>query len=63
MFSFFPLSDTFAGWAKFSPFDLYLGSDPLNNGMAWGDGAILAAIFVALVVLSIPLFSSRDLRG
>jgi ABC-2 type transport system permease protein len=63
MFSFFPLSNTFAGWAKFSPFDLYLGSDPLNNGMAWGDGAILAAIFVALVVLSIPLFSSRDLRG
>jgi ABC-2 type transport system permease protein len=63
MFSFFPLSDRFAGWAKFSPFDLYLGSDPLNNGMAWGDGAILAGLFVALVALSIPLWSRRDLRG
>lgn len=63
MFSFFPLSDAFAGWAKFSPFDLYLGSDPLNNGMAWADAAILGGIFVALVVLSIPLFSRRDLRG
>ncbi len=63
MFSFFPLSDTLAGWAKFSPFDLYLGSDPLNNGMAWGDAAILAGLFVALVAVSIPLFSRRDLRG
>jgi ABC-2 type transport system permease protein len=63
MFSFFPLSDTFAGWSKFSPFDLYLGSDPLNNGMAWGDAAILAGLFVALVALSIPLWSRRDLRG
>ncbi len=63
MFSFFPLSDTFAGWAKFSPFDLYLGSDPLNNGMAWGDAAILGVLFVALVAVSIPLFQRRDLRG
>jgi ABC-2 type transport system permease protein len=63
MFSFFPLSDAFAGWAQFSPFDLYLGSDPLNNGMAWGDGAILLGLFIGLVALSIPLFSRRDLRG
>jgi len=63
MFSFLPLSDTFAGWANFSPFDLYLGSDPLNNGMAWGDAAILFGLFVALVSLSIPLWSRRDLRG
>ncbi|MGD2100743.1 MAG: ABC transporter permease subunit [Acidimicrobiia bacterium] len=63
MFSFFPLSDTFAGWAKYSPFDLYLGSDPLNNGMAWGDGAIMFGLFLALVAVSIPIWSRRDLRG
>ena len=46
-----------------SPFYLYLGSDPLNNGMAWGHAAILAGLFVGLVAVSIPLWSNRDLRG
>lgn len=63
MFSFFPLSEAFEGWASFSPFTLYLGSDPLSNGMAWGDAAILAAIFLALVAVSPRLVSRRDLRG
>ena len=63
MFSFFPLSATFEPWSKLSPFSLYLGSDPLVNGMAWVDAAILAVVFVALVALSVPLFQRRDLRG
>jgi beta-exotoxin I transport system permease protein len=63
MFSFFPLSTTFAPLARYSPFDLYLGSDPLNNGMAWGDAAILAGLFVVLVAVAIPVWSRRDLRG
>jgi len=63
VFSFLPLSDRFAGWARLSPFHLYLGSDPLNNGMAWGDAAVLFGLFVALVLVSVPLFSRRDLRG
>lgn len=63
MFSFFPLSTTFAPLAMYSPFDLYLGSDPLNNGMAWGDAAILAGLFVVLVAVAIPVWSRRDLRG
>lgn len=63
MFSFFPLSEAFAPWAALSPFDLYLGSDPLTGGMAWLDGAILMAVFAALVALSVPLFQRRDLRG
>ena len=41
VFSFFPISETFEPWAQLSPFDLYLGSDPLANSMAWGDAAIL----------------------
>lgn len=63
MFSFFPLSESFEPWAALSPFDLYLGSNPLVNGMAWLDGAILAVVFLALVTLSVPLFQRRDLRG
>jgi ABC-2 type transport system permease protein len=63
MFSFFPLSDTFAPLAKYSPFYFYLGSDPLNNGMAWGHAGILAGLFVALVAISIPIWSRRDLLG
>ncbi|HEX2370603.1 MAG TPA: ABC transporter permease subunit [Acidimicrobiia bacterium] len=63
VFSFFPISEAFEPWARLSPFDLYLGSDPLTNGMAWGDAAILAAIFLVLVAISVPLFQRRDLRG
>lgn len=63
MFSFFPLSDSFEPWAALSPFHLYLGSDPLVNGMSWTDGAILAVVFVGLVAIAVPLFQRRDLRG
>jgi ABC-2 type transport system permease protein len=51
-----------AGWAKWSPFYYYLGNDPLNNGMDWGNAAILAGISVVLVGLSVALFQRRDLR-
>jgi ABC-2 type transport system permease protein len=63
VFSFFPLSETFEPWARLSPFDLYLGSDPLTNGMAWDDAAILTGIFLVLVAAAVPLFQRRDLRG
>jgi ABC-2 type transport system permease protein len=63
MFSFFPLSETFEPWANLSPFTLYLGSDPLVNGMAWGDGLILLGLFIVLTAASVPLFQRRDLRG
>lgn len=63
VWSFFPLSEAFEGWAVISPFEYFLGSDPLSNGMAWGDAAVLAVVFVVLVAVSIPLFERRDLRG
>jgi ABC-2 type transport system permease protein len=63
MFSFFPLSESFEPWANLSPFSLYLGSDPLVNGMAWGDGLILLGLFIVLTAVSVPLFRRRDLRG
>lgn len=63
MFTFLPLSEAAAPVAEFSPFHWYLGSDPLTNGMDWFGAALLAATFVVLVVVSIPMFRRRDLRG
>jgi ABC-2 type transport system permease protein len=51
-----------ADWGRWLPFHYYLGSDPLNNGMAWGDAAILAAVTVLLVALAFPAYARRDLR-
>jgi len=62
LWSFMPLSESFAGWAKLSPFHYYLGSDPLVNGMHWGHAAVLAGLFLAFVLLSIPSLQRRDLR-
>ena len=60
--SFSQLNDGLAQAGRWSPFSYYLGSDPLVNGMHWGNAAVLTGLFVALVGLSIILFSRRDLR-
>ncbi len=62
VFSFLPLSEGLAGWAKASPFYYFLGSDPLNNGMDWGHLAALVAMFAVLTVAAVVLFDRRDLR-
>jgi ABC-2 type transport system permease protein len=56
------LNETVAGAAAFTPFDYYLTSDPLNNGMDWGHGVVLVVAFVALVAAAVALFNRRDLR-
>jgi ABC-2 type transport system permease protein len=60
--SFLPLSESLAGFAKWSPFYYYLSSDPLVTGMNWGNGAILAGLTLGLVALSVVLFQRRDIR-
>jgi ABC-2 type transport system permease protein len=60
--SFASLNDTLAGWAGVSPFSYYLNTHPLENGMDWGNGVILAGLTVVLLVLSVVLFQRRDLR-
>jgi ABC-2 type transport system permease protein len=60
--SLLPLSESLAGYAKWSPFYYYLSSDPLLTGMDWGHGAILAGLTLGLVVLSVVLFQRRDIR-
>lgn len=56
------LNDTVEGVAAFTPFDYYLTSDPLNNGMHWGHGAVLLGATVLLIVAAVFLFDRRDLR-
>jgi ABC-2 type transport system permease protein len=57
-----PFNDSLIGFAKISPFYYYLTSDPLMNGMNWGHGAVLTALTIVLIVLSVALFQRRDLR-
>ncbi len=45
-----------------SPFNYYLGSDPLINGMDWGDAAALAVPVIILIGVSLVLFQRRDIR-
>ena len=60
--SMLPLSDGLAGYAKWTPFYYFLGSDPLMNGMDWIHAGVLVAITVALVALAVVLFDRRDIR-
>ena len=59
---FLPLNDNTAAWARLTPFHYYLSSDPLNNGMAWGHAAVLAALSVVSIVAAVVSFDRRDLR-
>ena len=45
-----------------SPFNYYLASDPLINGMDWIDAVVLAVLAFALTGISLPLFQRRDIR-
>ncbi len=60
--SFASLNDTLAGWAHVSPFSYYLNTHPLENGMDWGNAAILAGLTIVLLAVSVVLFQRRDLR-
>ena len=60
--SFLPLSDRFAGWARWTPNYYYLTNDPLVNGMPWGDVAVLATVTAVLLTAAVLLFGRRDIR-
>ncbi len=51
-----------APWGRLSPFHYYLGADPLQKGLDWGSGALLAALAAALIAVAVPAFDRRDLR-
>jgi ABC-2 type transport system permease protein len=56
------LNDTVDSLAALTPFDYYLSSEPLVNGMNWGHAAVLLGVFIALVAAAVMLFDRRDLR-
>ena len=60
--SFASLNENLASWAKVSPFAYYLNTHPLENGMDWGNAAVLAGLVVILLALAVALFQRRDLR-
>ncbi|NND84095.1 MAG: ABC transporter permease subunit [Acidimicrobiia bacterium] len=60
--SFLPINERLADWAQLSPFHYFLGSDPLTEGMAWGDAGVLIGLTLLLVALAVPLFDRRDLH-
>ncbi len=45
---------------KVSPFQWFLGGEPLKHGLQWGDSALLLAVAVALVFAGTWRFQRRD---
>ena len=56
------ISDALSAVEWLSPFYYYLGSDPLVEGMNWGDAVALAVLALVLIGLSLALFQRRDIR-
>jgi ABC-2 type transport system permease protein len=61
--SFLVLSDSLSRIVEWSPFEWAVGNDPLVNGLSIRGVGLLAAGTVVLVLLAIPAFQRRDLRG
>jgi ABC-2 type transport system permease protein len=49
-------------FAKFTPWHLYSGGDPLNEGVDWPGLVAMLVIAAGLVALSVILINRRDLR-
>jgi ABC-2 type transport system permease protein len=58
-----PAVERFADLARLFPWYYYSNGDPVNNGVAWGDAAILTGFSVAFVGLGVAGLLRRDFRG
>jgi ABC-2 type transport system permease protein len=56
------IGEDLARWAWVSPFEWYLGGDPLNTGVEWSSVALFVGLTLALVAAAVVLFDRRDLR-
>lgn len=63
MNGFLVLNDSTEAWAIISPFYHYLATEPLVNGMPWGNALVLLVVAVATTVAGIALFNRRDLQA
>jgi ABC-2 type transport system permease protein len=59
--SFFVQIDSLKWTERLSPFQWYLGGEPLKNGLQWGDSALLLAVSVILVAIGTWRFHQRDI--
>ena len=57
-----PTEPDLEGFARFTPWYLYSGGDPLNQGVDWVGLMAMLAIAAGLAVLSVVLINRRDLR-
>lgn len=60
--SLLTIAEDLRGWAVLSPFEWYLGGQPLLEGLEWRSVGLFAASITLLVTLSVVLFDRRDLR-
>lgn len=58
--SFFTQIDSLKWAEKFSPFDWYLGGEPLKNGVQWGHVVLLLGLTVLFVAAGTWRYGQRD---
>lgn len=58
-----PLIEPLAGLVRLSPWHYFNGANPLANGVAVTDLAVLAAISIVLTTAATVLYGRRDLHG
>jgi ABC-2 type transport system permease protein len=59
--SFFTQIDSLKWMEKFSPFNWYLGGEPLKNGVQWGYAGLLLGFAVLFVAAGTWRYSRRDI--
>jgi ABC-2 type transport system permease protein len=59
--SFFTQIDSLKWMERFSPFDWYLGGEPLTNGVQWGHAALLLGLAVLFVAAGTWRYHHRDI--
>jgi ABC-2 type transport system permease protein len=59
--SFFTQIDALKWMEKFSPFDWYLGGEPLQHGVQWGHAGLLLGLCALFVALGTLRYTRRDL--
>jgi ABC-2 type transport system permease protein len=57
-----PLVDGLEDWARLSPWHYFDGNQPVNNGVAWGDVALLAGGSAAFAAAAFVGVNRRDLK-
>ena len=56
------IADSLDGWATLSPFEWYLGGDPLVSGIEWSSVVLFVGFTLVFLIAAVTLFDRRDLR-